>query len=320
ESIRDYAREKLEESDEANRMYGCHRRYFLDLAHTAEQHYGIGDAAEWLERLETEHDNLRVALDRVETPADRAEMLQLATALCRFWLVRGYWQEGCQWLSRALDLHTENDIERARALNGFGNLACQLGDYAAATRYYMESLSIRRQLEDQRGIASCLNNLGLIENYKANYSAARPLLEEALQLFRDLGLQRHAATTLSNLGVIALMEQRHDDAYSLLNQSYAILTELEDRLGQAETLTQLGRVAFRKSDLDQAHHLLAESAQQFRQIGEKLGVAEALLSLGDTVAAQGRAAEAKPFYEESRKLATELGATRLIRELSARCA
>ncbi|MBI4473768.1 MAG: adenylate/guanylate cyclase domain-containing protein, partial [Acidobacteria bacterium] len=40
ESIRDYAREKLEESDEANRMYGCHRRYFLDLAHTAEQHYG----------------------------------------------------------------------------------------------------------------------------------------------------------------------------------------------------------------------------------------------------------------------------------------
>jgi len=57
ETVRQYGREKLEESGEAERIRGRHARHYLDLAEEAEL------ASMGLEgRLELEHDNLRTAL------------------------------------------------------------------------------------------------------------------------------------------------------------------------------------------------------------------------------------------------------------------
>ena len=63
ETIREYARERLEASDEATVVREQHAAYYLALAETAAHDLEQGSAqVSWLERLEVEHDNRRAAL------------------------------------------------------------------------------------------------------------------------------------------------------------------------------------------------------------------------------------------------------------------
>jgi len=62
EPIRQYAQEKLEESGEAEEVRSQHASFFLALAEEAEPGLRGPEDAEWLERLEAEHDNMRAAL------------------------------------------------------------------------------------------------------------------------------------------------------------------------------------------------------------------------------------------------------------------
>ena len=62
EPIRQYAQEKLEEAGDADEIRRRHASFFLALAEEAEPKLRGAEDTEWLERLETEHDNLRAAL------------------------------------------------------------------------------------------------------------------------------------------------------------------------------------------------------------------------------------------------------------------
>src|SRR5262249_54839199 len=93
ETVRQYGRERLTEAGEVEAVSRQHRDYFLRLAEEAEPKLDGRDAALWLNRLETEHDNLRAALEwsleAVEGEKSDAA-LRLAGALWRFWNRRGY--------------------------------------------------------------------------------------------------------------------------------------------------------------------------------------------------------------------------------------
>jgi predicted ATPase len=65
ESIRQYARERLEVSGEADEVRDRHATFFLALAEEAEPQLAGPGQRVWVERLEGEHDNLREALSWV---------------------------------------------------------------------------------------------------------------------------------------------------------------------------------------------------------------------------------------------------------------
>src|SRR5207253_2107989 len=64
ETIRQYARERLEERGETGRWRSRHRDFFLALAEEAEPKLSGPEQAVWLARLETEYENLRSALEQ----------------------------------------------------------------------------------------------------------------------------------------------------------------------------------------------------------------------------------------------------------------
>ena len=63
ETIREYAREKLTERSEDQAIRDGHLATFLDLAEEANREIHGPEQLVWCERLETERDNLRAALD-----------------------------------------------------------------------------------------------------------------------------------------------------------------------------------------------------------------------------------------------------------------
>src|SRR5215212_795879 len=61
EPVRQYGRERLRESGEADAVASRHAKFFLALAEEVDKESGRPGYARWLRRLETEHDNMRAA-------------------------------------------------------------------------------------------------------------------------------------------------------------------------------------------------------------------------------------------------------------------
>ena len=94
ETIREYGLERLAANDEQEELRRRHADYYLAFAEEAARGIYTPATALWLDRLETDHDNLRAVL-RWCIEHQNAEMgLRLASALWSFWYVRGHVTEG----------------------------------------------------------------------------------------------------------------------------------------------------------------------------------------------------------------------------------
>src|SRR5215469_13497027 len=95
--IRQYAEERLEASDDATTHRARHSSAMLQFI-LSNQAGGPGpDEVASLDRLEAEHDNIRVALRWALSHGNAQAVLRCSAALFRFWERRGHFQEGCAW-------------------------------------------------------------------------------------------------------------------------------------------------------------------------------------------------------------------------------
>src|SRR4029079_14552158 len=75
--------------------------YFRTLLDRATPETGAGwNESIWLDYLEVEHDNLRLALERTVAAGTPDDLLQIAVKCWELWWPRGYWSEARQWLER----------------------------------------------------------------------------------------------------------------------------------------------------------------------------------------------------------------------------
>jgi tetratricopeptide (TPR) repeat protein len=310
ETIREFAQERLAaaEGGEADLLRLLHAEHFLALAQEAEPALQGADQARWLDRLEAEHDNLRAALGWAERQDDAETALRLASALARFWLVRGHLSEGRSWLERALAKpHGAAIPMRARALMGTGTLALTQGDYAHARARYEESLALSRSLGDQRGVSRALHNLGVVARATGDLARAKAFYEEGLALKRDLGDRPGMAMALGNLGTLAHADGDMVRAVALHEESLTLFRELGDIRGAAIALNSLGFLARARGDDERAVALFEESLALLRQLGATPSLALTLRNLADVARDRGDLGRASAFSKEGLVLAREVG-------------
>ena len=316
ETIRQYGEERLAAAGEAAAVRSHHQAWFLALAEQAEIHLTGPEQAIWLARLGQEHDNLRLAIQWSLDCGQHGAGLRVASALWRFWYVRGHFAEGRDRFSRLLSLPGPADEVRGKALNGAGVLAYNQGDFRNARPLYEESLTIARSLRNSRGVARALNNLGLVARAQADYETARSLYEEALLLNRKLGNQIWEAWNLNNLGNVyfdlgdvaaarsfhlqalgiqrasgetwgiamslqylgdvASIQRLHAEAAAMYEESLAIRRSLGERRGIANCLSGLGNLAHRRAEFQTAARLHSESLSIRRELGDQWGIAHSL--------------------------------------------
>jgi non-specific serine/threonine protein kinase len=185
ETIREYARERLDESG-AEEVRRRHAEHFAAVAEEAYAHRFDAEA-EWSARLDTDHDDLRAGLDWLEAN-DVDGALELAGALGWFWLSRGLVEEGNRRLSDALLASQESGRLRARALTAAGGLSARQGNIERGREQLEEAVQRWRELGDRDELASALDSLAWPLIYDAgDEAAALASFEEALQMRRELG-------------------------------------------------------------------------------------------------------------------------------------
>jgi tetratricopeptide (TPR) repeat protein len=307
ETVRQYARERLEMAGETAQMRDRHLAWCLALAEQAEPALVGAEQEVWLGRLEAEHDNVRAALAWVRERSAVDLGLRLAGALWRFWSVRGYLSEGRQWLEAALAGEGAAAPEaRAQALYGAGNLASSQGDHARSVALHEKALALWRELGNRQGIAGSLNSLGNVAYQQGDYMQAAALYEESLALKRELGDKWSIAAALNNLGAVASEQGDYARAAALLEESLVLKRELGDKQGIAASLNNLGNGVRQQGDYARAAALHAESLALKRELGDKQGIAYSLHNLADVAYLQGDYARAAALAEESLMLRREL--------------
>jgi predicted ATPase/class 3 adenylate cyclase len=311
ETIREFGRERLQASGEADAVCQRFAAYFLSLAERAEPLLSGPEQGDWLARLTAEHDNLReslVAAAHLEPPADH---LRLAGALWRFWWVRGHLTEGRQRLDEALARRGEGEITPevlARALDGAGVLAEAQGDIDRAAALHDEALTLWRLAEDSAGEARSLENLGIIELFdRANLTRARELHEAALACFRAADDRFGVASALANLGAVALRAEDFPRASSLYQEALALALSLGDARAAAAASTNLASLAFFQGDFDNSAALFEEALRHWQALDDVPGAALALGNLAAALQWTGDTSRAKTLYEESLALHQDLG-------------
>ncbi len=286
EPVRVYGLRQLEKTGEMGMMQRDYRSYYLTLAEQAEDQLRGGQRNEWLLRLDEEHDNLREVLGTLTRSEDRTDVgmaLRLAGALFWFWRLRGYFQEGRQWLEQALARTpaSADPRDRAKALYGAGALAWVQGEPAKALEHLEESVRLLRDLRDVDLLPYSLIGVGLAQQSLGRVDEARKALEESVSIFRSKGEDRWGlALGLNDFGTLQAELGHLDRAEKLLKEADALWRAQGDSWGLGLTLVKLGDLSYRQGDNATAQTRMREALELRRRLADTSGIAQALDSIG----------------------------------------
>lgn len=279
--IREYALERMPDAGDDEDIHDRHATRFLELAEQAGSFLVGPERARWLERLDTDRENLRAALGHTIAGGESATALRLCAALWRYWQVRGYLAEGIRWTRDALALPDAIDhpVEHLAALDAAGGLTWWLGDYVDCEAYYRAALDGHLVRGDERSIAYAYYNLGFPVAFLGEPGAAIDLIREAQTRFARLGDQDGVARTRWGIGVLGIQS---GDIELARRESAAAVDHFRGRdlpfdLGWA--LYGRGMATFKSGELDEAEAAWTEALRMFHGVGDLTGVAMLLDAL-----------------------------------------
>ena len=176
ETVRQYGRERLLRSGEAERVRDRHLGFFHELVQRAEPELTKAGQVSWLNRLHREHDNLRSALEGCLAAPERSDQaLEFAAALFWFWLKRGYFREGQEYLERALSAGARTpSMIRAKALMSLGSLTFFQGDFVRTRVLLEESVTLGRAAGDWPGVGFSLGIMACAARAARQHRRRRP--------------------------------------------------------------------------------------------------------------------------------------------------
>ena len=301
--LRQYAGKKLLASDEVVETQAGHLNYYLELAETAAAQGDGAEQIEWLDRLESENDNLRAALAWALSSGCKEEGLRLAVALYRFWYWRNHYREGRQWLDAALTgAQALPAALRAQGLRVAGVLAIELNDDARAESSLQESLALYRQIGDLRGVAAALNSLGAMAFSQKEYERAILLLEQSLSVRREQGDTLSLSTPLNNLGLVALAQGDSRRAKEYFEEALALDRTSGDAMGIVTSLSNLAAALLEQGLYQEAQADFQECLLLFQELGDNEGSAECLEGLAAAMAHQGNVEPAARLWGAAQAL------------------
>ncbi len=323
ETVRQYAREKLLEAGEAEQIRDRHMAFFLRLAEATEPKLRGAEQLAWLDRVETEHDNMRTALAWSLESGKSEGALRLAGALAYFWELRGYWSEGPKWLNDALAPSSREQsgraaagepshpsrvemAQRAKVLYGAGRLRfALLFDPHVSRAIVEESLRLWCELGDKWWMAVALEHVGFMLTLEGDGQTARARLEEGVSLARQVEDRWPLAMCLLRLA--GSMRTDHAAARRIREEGVAVARSVGDKSVLSQGLIGLVTDHLLEGNVTAAAPVAEEALAEARAIGSATHVMLSLLQLVSITCFQGERAQAKGYCLQILAFAQETG-------------
>ena len=306
ETIREFAVERLEASEGAEEIRGRHARHFSDLAARAEPQLIGPEQHRWLDRIESDYDNLRAAFEWL-AGSDVEQAVPLAGNMTFFWYIRGGYASGIEWLDRAVALSGGwRSLDRARVVWGLGFLCAIVGDGERASALLLESLALARAGDNASMIARSLDVLAILAFFQNDIPRARATYEEAIDYARAADDRWCLADCLGTLSSIYPLIGEVDAAMEAGTEGLDIARREDDRQGIRMALFGLALAQVRLGDLEAARTMAEEGLAICREIGDRFFASYFLWILAVVETDAGNIDTARARAEEALRIAEEL--------------
>ena len=314
ETIRQYAAERLAEIGETNDIRRRHAVAYLEFARQAVVD-PMGAIIDHLSALDTEHDNVRVALAwSIEHEPD-AIALPLGAAFRWYWYYRIAWAEGLRWLLRVIERSRDVvSVDRAGVHAAAGAFATYVGEGATGIPLLRTAESLWRQLGANRELALSLSTLAQALVAHGDLDDAARHAAESIALARAHGTSWDIAYCLTN--AVALVAERGGDldaADRALEEAESIWTSCRHPLGYPFVLSARARIALARHDLDSATRFARAALVEARAAHELWFCARATRILASTAAPHDAVRAARLLGAAEAMLRT-IGARTLVHE------
>jgi predicted ATPase/DNA-binding CsgD family transcriptional regulator len=245
ETVRHYAAERLalRAGAELGETRAAHRDYYLALVESASPHLRGPDEAAWLDRIETEFDNIRAALAfSLADPGSAEPGLRLAAGLRWFCNMRGHGGEVLAALNVLLERSDARvpTRSRARALTVSSHLLNHFGDDSTIPSLAGEAIRIARDLSDDAVAADALGQLCWFRYERGDLPAALADIDEAVGLARITQDPRLMADLLGRRAVFKGEVGDLEAAFADNQEALTLSRVAEDNYRIAITLANLG--------------------------------------------------------------------------------
>ena len=297
EPVRQYARGLLEESKEAGPISYRHAAFFLALAEKAEPELRGAGQVEWLERLEEDNDDLRVAMAHLLETNELEDAVRLAWALWKFWLIRGHQGEGRRWIEAALargenlSAHTQAKALWVQASTYYG-----IASPENMERVCQKAASLFQQVGDRLGLAYALAGKASALMQRGDADGAIALFEEAEPYILEAGDKWALSGGLGHMGSIYLGQGAYEQAARYFEEGLAVSREIGNRLASSAALYGLALAAQGRGDHERAARLYAEGLKLSSEAGDKANIAYCIEGLAQVATAQGEMGHAARLF------------------------
>jgi len=310
EPVRQYGAERLAADAGADDVRRRQASWFFGLAQEVEPWLRGGRREVWLERLESEYGNLRVALSWTLERGEVDLGLWFGGALAEFWYMGGNLGEARRWLETALQNSGDEPPTPARtkALLRAGWIAWEQGDYEGSSALSGEALELAREAGDEACACAALCSLGWVALLRGDLGRASALAGEALTLGRALDDAGGMARALLVLGLAAVVRRDPGQAAALHEESLALSREAGDSLATALSLGMGALAALLGGDPGQAEMLCGEGFRLTPQPGVMNVTAFLVQASAAVASAQGMPARAARLWGAAESLREAIGA------------
>ena len=219
--------------------------------------------------------------------------MELAAALSFFWMKRGYFREGQQWLERALSASSNaSPALRAKALMGLGTMTFFQGDFARTRAVLEESATLGRTAGDMFVVAFSLGISAMAALEIGDITESARLAAEGQAAALRSGAPWTRGPSLTCLAYQALYEGDLDRAGQLYEEVLVLVRQQGEKWGMGIALFDLGLLRTVQHRYAQARALCAEGLVLYQEFGDRRGIAYCLGILAGVELAEGHALRA----------------------------
>jgi predicted ATPase/predicted negative regulator of RcsB-dependent stress response len=296
ETIREYARERLDEAGETDTLARRHADYHLALLEERHPLVRGSGRRELLAWFGEEEDNLRATLDYLEGGAAPPDAARAADLLTSFWLSDGRVVEAQE---RFLGLLAGADFAagpRAMLLEHLCDTELRLGQLDSAESHAQEAVTLARESGERRTLAFALWDLAVVAYKRGAVDEAIRVLTRVVEEAADDEWLRSVA--LSDLASFQMETGRDEEARDMFQEASRGLRATKDEANHAITSINLACLELYTRNFEAAYDVAASVLEKVRAIGGLYVGIAALRGLGFAALGLGRRSEARAAFAE----------------------
>ena len=224
-------------------------------------------------------------------------------------MYRGQYASANEYYLQSLSLYKEINDKKgvSNTLNGLGNNYKDQGDFTSALDCYNQSLSIREELGDKKGISASLNNIGVIYYKRGDYDKALDYHNRSLALKKEMGNKKGMAYSFINMGINYFEQGNYVSAIDYYRRGFSLVEEIGDKRAMSSTLNNIALIYSNQRDYDNSLKYHNQSLAIAEEMSNKKGIIGSLNNIGLIYSQLNNQKKAFDYLFRALEISNEIG-------------